>query len=121
MDLECCGLASIRLENASADHEVAVNIEPNTMVDIHPLQPHQAYAAVAAADAVEAEAEVDSDVGLEVGAGLEARAGLGAGVEAQTWAQAEPGPHYDLESGSRMRQGNISAASLKSARAEPGL
>jgi hypothetical protein len=32
---------------------------------------------------------------------------------------SEPGPHDEVEPGSRMRQGNMSAASLKSARAEP--
>jgi hypothetical protein len=37
MDLEYYDRASIRLENAAAVHEAAVNIEPNTlMVDIHP-------------------------------------------------------------------------------------
>jgi hypothetical protein len=62
---------------------------------------------------VEAEAQVESGTGLEVAAGPEAGAGLEAGT------QAQPGPHYEL--GSRMRQENISAASLKSAQAEPGL
>jgi hypothetical protein len=52
---------------------------------------------------------------VEPGAGLE----VGAAVE--TWAQAQRGPHDEVEPGSRMRQGNISAASLRAAPAEPDL
>jgi hypothetical protein len=83
-----------------------------SMAEIDPPQPHQAYAAVALADAVEAEAE--SGAGLEVATGLEVG-------EAQSWAQAELAPHHEVEPQSRMRQGRISAASLKSARAAPDL
>jgi hypothetical protein len=101
MDLEYSDRASIRLENVAAVHD--------------PPQPHQAHAAVTTADAVEAEPEVESGAGLEAGAGLE----VGAQAESGTWAQAESGPHDEVEPGSRMRQCNISAASLKSAQAEP--
>ena len=55
------------------------------------------------------EAEVEPDAGLEVGA------------EVETWAQAELGLRDEVEPGSRMRQGNISAASLRFAPAEPDL
>jgi hypothetical protein len=118
MDLQYCGRASIRFENAAAVHEAAVNIEPNAlMVDAHPPQPDQAYAAGAVADRVEAEDKVDYGSGLAVGALVQA----GTGVEARAWAQAEPVLHYELEPGSRMTQGNTLAASLKSARAAPDL
>jgi two-component sensor histidine kinase len=93
MDLESSDRASVRLENVAAVHD--------------PPQPHQAHAAVTTADAVEAEPEVEPGAGLEAGAGLE------------VGAQAESEPHDEVEPGSRMRQGNISAASLKSAQAEP--
>jgi hypothetical protein len=56
-----------------------------------------------------------TEVEIELGAGLE------VGAEVQTWAQAEPGPHDEVEPGSRMRQGNISAASLRAAPAERDL
>lgn len=115
MDLEYCDRASIRSENAVVVHEAAVNSEPNIlMADIHPSQPHQTCATVAVADAVEVEAELESGAGVAVGAG------------AETWGQAEPGPDDEVqpvepgphdqvqpvEPGPRMRQANISAASL---------
>ena len=61
------------------------------------------------------EAEVEPGSGLEVGTGL------AVGAEVETWAQAEPGPHDVVEPGSRMRQENMSAASLRFAPAEPDL
>src|SRR5262249_36582633 len=52
---------------------------------------------------------------------VEPDAGLEAGAQVETLAQVEPGPHDEVEPGSRTRQGNISAASLGGAPAEPDL
>ena len=85
------------------------------------------------ADAAKAEAEVGSGAGLEVGARLEVGVGLdvgsrlevGVGLEVgarlEVGAEAESWAHHEVEPGFRMRQGNIAAASLESARSEPGL
>jgi hypothetical protein len=110
IDLEYRDRASIRLGNAAAAHEPAVNSERYILtVDIQPPQPQQAYAAVPVADAVEAEAEVEFGAALQVGA------------KAETWAQAELGRDDEVEPRSRTGQGNISPASLKSPPEEPGL
>jgi hypothetical protein len=59
IDLQYCDRASFQWENAAPVHEDAASSARNILiVDLHPPQPYQAYAAVA--DAVrEGEAEVD--------------------------------------------------------------